>query len=126
MNDAKVETLKAALGMAFADGELDENESRFVEFLIDTYALTPEEEEAVRSQRSGEVDMAQLAGALTTPEERQRAYETAYLVALLDGQEHPEESAVLAKMREALEIGGSDQVELEARARDVYRRFKQK
>ncbi len=123
MKEGKVELLKILLGMAFVDGDYSENEGRLVEFLIDSYGLTPEQEEEVRSQKSGKIDLYELAESISSPEDRRQAYESAFLVALMDGSQDPEESEMLERLREALDLDDGVCAEAEERAQVIYDRF---
>lgn len=123
MKEGKVELLKILLGMAFVDGEYTENEGRLVEFLIDSYGLTPEEEEDVRSQKSSRIDLYQLAEKISSPDDRRQAYESAFLVALLDGAQDPEESEMLERLRDVLGLDDVACAEAEERAQVIYDRF---
>lgn len=126
MDKAKVEVLKMVLGLAYADGQLEENESRLVEFLIDSYGLDPEEEKAVREQTKACVDTEQLAELVTDQNARQKAYEAALLVSLMDGEKQREESEMLDKLKRSLEISELDAVKIETKARQIYERFQEK
>ena len=123
MKDGKVELLKVLLGMAFVDGEFSHNEERLVEFLIDSYHLTPEQEREVRSQKDADVDLEKLAESITKDDERKQAYESAMLVALMDGGQEPEESELLDRLRDALNIDDTTREETEERAHKIYERF---
>lgn len=123
MSEAKVETLKAVLALAWADGELSETEQRLVDFLIDTQGLSAEEEEAVRAQRSAEVDLERLGAVVTEPKDRVWAYEVACLVSLMDGSQDSAEWAVLGKLKPVLAVDAVAAKEAEDRARRIYDRF---
>lgn len=123
MSKSKVETLKTILAMVFADGKVTENETRLMEFLIDSYGLTPAEEAEVRQQKDAQLDFENLAQVVTEEAERCRAYETAFLVSLIDGSPQPAESEMLVALRQALEIKDKDRTALEDRAREIYKRF---
>ena len=109
--------------MAFVDGEFSDNEERLVEFLIDSYNLTPKQEREVRSQKNADVDLEKLAESITDTDERRQAYESAVLVALMDGGQEPEESELLDRLRDALSIDETTREETEERAQKIYERF---
>ncbi|MDY0004131.1 MAG: hypothetical protein RBU30_22725 [Polyangia bacterium] len=123
MSQAKVETLKAVLAMAWADGEVSEAEERLADFLIDSARLTPEEEEAVRSQKSSQVDLARLGEAVTEEKDRIWAYEVACLVSLMDGGQEASEWEVLGKLKPVLRVDEGAARDAEARARKIYEKF---
>lgn len=123
MSQAKVETLKAVLALAWADGEVSPAEERLADFLIDTAGLSPEEEEAVRSQKSAEVDLARLGEAVTEEKDRLWAYEVACLVSLMDGGQDASEWAVLGALKPVLKVDEGAARETEARARKIYEKF---
>ena len=123
MSQAKVETLKAVLALAWADGEVSETEERLADFLIDSARLSPEEEEAVRSQKSADVDLARLAEAVTADKDRLWAYEVACLVSLMDGGQDASEWAVLGKLKPVLKVDEGAARDAEDRARKIYEKF---
>lgn len=123
MKEGKVELLKMLLGMAFVDGDFSDNEARLVEFLIDSYGLTPEQETEVREQKSARLDLDDLAEKISESEDRRRAYESAYLVALMDGGQEPEESEMLERLRDAFDLDDSATADAEERAQVIYDRF---
>lgn len=123
MSQAKVETLKAVLALAWADGEVSEAEERLADFLIESARLTPQEEDAVRSQKNAEVDLAALAAAVTDEKDRLWAYEVACLASLMDGSQDPAEWAVLGTMKPVLKMDARAALEAEMRARQIFERF---
>jgi tellurite resistance protein len=123
MSRGKVEALKAVLSLAYADGTLSEDESRLVEFLIDSHGLTPEEEQEVRSQQDADLNLEALSDVVTDPQDRARAYETAALVAMMDGETQAAESEMLQKLRPALSIDVLEAQRIEDKARLIYERF---
>ena len=125
MTRAKVEILKTVLGLAYADGKLADAEERLIDFLIDSYGLSPEEEGEVREAGPEGADPERLAEVLTDDQERHRAYEVASLICLMDGSQQPEESDMLRKIRDVLSIQAEQAVEIEGRARQIYARFAQ-
>ena len=123
MSEAKVETLKTVLALAFADGEMSPGEERLVDFLIDTSGLTPDEEQQVRAKHDGEVDLGRLGAVVTDPEERAKAYETAALVAMMDGTREAAESKLLTELRGAFAIDAATAGEIERKADRIYQAF---
>lgn len=123
MSQAKVETLKAVLALAWADGEVSEAEERLADFLIDSARLSPEEEEVVRSQKNAEVDLARLGEAVAEEKDRLWAYEVACLVSLMDGGQDAAEWEVLGKLKPVLKLDETASRDAEARARKIYERF---
>lgn len=123
MSRGKVEALKAVLSLAYADGELTQEESRLVEFLIDSHGLTPEEEDEVRAHQDASLDLQSLSEKVTDPADRTRAYETAVLVAMMDGDTQAAESELLQRLRPALSIDVLEAERITGRARKIYERF---
>jgi uncharacterized membrane protein YebE (DUF533 family) len=126
MSGSKRDVLKAVLALAHADGTLDENEQRLVDFLIDSWGLSPEEEAAVRAQSDAKVDLDQLAREVTDPKERAQAYEAACLVTQMDGQAQAAESWLLGDLRKALAIDDAAAHAIEEKAAAIYARFKER
>lgn len=125
MSRAKVEVLKTVLGLAYADGKLADAEERLIDFLIDSYGLSPEEEGEVREAGPEGAHPERLTEFLTDDKEKEKAYEVASLVCLMDGSQQPEESEMLRKIRDSLSIGSEQALEIEGRARQIYARFAQ-
>lgn len=124
MSQINVEILKTMLALAHADGTVDEREARLIDFLIDSYGLSPEEEQAVRAQTGASVDLDRLATVVTEPKDRARAYEVACLLAGMDDDESTSESALLEKLRPTLDIKAADAWTIEARAKKILAAFK--
>ena len=123
MSQVNVEILKTILALAHADGTVDERENRLIDFLIDSYGLSPEEESAVRAQGAS-LDLDRLAAVVTEPKDRARAYEVACLLASMDDDESSSESALLEKLRPTLDIKAADAWTIEARAKKILAAFK--
>jgi uncharacterized membrane protein YebE (DUF533 family) len=124
MSQINVEILKTILALAQADGTVDERETRLIDFLIDSYGLSPEEEQAVRAQTGASVDLERLAAVVTEPKDRARAYEVACLLAGMDDDESSSESALLEKLRPTLDIKASEAEAIAAKARKILAAFK--
>ena len=126
MSDPKAEIVKTVFALAYADGNLDKGEERFIDFLLDSYGLTPEDVNQAQAAELSIEDLKKTASELTDPGDRAKAYEFASLVCLMDGSRQPEESEMLRNLKEAFEIDAEKALEIEGRARQVYNRFAKK
>ena len=124
MSQVNVEILKTIIALAHVDGAVDEREARLIDFLIDSYGLSPEEEQSVRSQSGTSLDLDRLAAVVTEPKDRARAYEVACLLAGMDDDESSSESALLEKLRPTLDLKAADAWTIEARAKKILAAFK--
>jgi uncharacterized protein (DUF697 family)/tellurite resistance protein len=114
-------TMTVALMAAFADGLKDERERAAVKQVAD--ALGGESGMDLASLY-GEVllrkpDLAQVAGALRTPESRQFAYEMAVSVCNADGAQNEAETAFLQRLAAALQLPQAAASAADARASEV-------
>jgi len=111
--------LTVALLAAFADGQKADAEREAIRHVAESLgqaaggAALAQQYQAVLLQR---VSLADAAAGLTTPGQRQLAYEMAVCVCDADGRQSPAETAFLAELRRHLALPVAEAAELEREA----------
>ena len=119
----KPEVFRMLYRLGRLDGEVSAEESRFLAFLRDTLGEFPDSEIQDHGLPDGVV-LAKLAATLSSPEEKEQAYEFAVVLTYLDGEVHPAESQFLKKLAAALNLAADQEERARSRAEAVAQRYR--
>lgn len=114
--------LKGLVSVAWADGKFVDAERDVIEAMLSAFAAPPEVAEQVRQFAQAQRTLADVPLAELNQRDRRTLLQHAVLLALMDGEFHDKESALIDELRALLEISDADaQVILE----DAQKRARQ-
>ena len=112
---------RLACGMAAADGELSTNEATILEVLAKSLGLSAEETGSLAAEAE-KIDYTALRRLFPEPQQRDRLFETAALMAMADGRSDVEEWRLATRLAEAL---GFDRARVQQRLEAARARLRE-
>ncbi len=111
MHDQNLAILKGLVSVAWADGRVAEEEAEVIEALLGAFEATPSERVEIRSFARTPKTLEDIPITDLSFDDRRLLYQHAVLLTFIDGEQAPQERALLAELCQRLNIP-----ETEARA----------
>jgi len=127
MHDQNLAILKGLVSVAWADGRVAEEEAEVIEALLGAFEASPSERVEIRSFARTPKTLEDIPITDLSFDDRRLLYQHAVLLTFIDGEQDPQERALLAQLCQRLNIpeleGSALAVAAEERARELLQQL---
>ena len=123
MHEQDTAILKSLVSVAWADGRISGEETEVLEALLQAFEATPDEAAAIREYARSPRTLADIPLADLSADDRRILLQHAVLLTFVDGQQAPEEKAMLDQLCDKLRIPDEEAKALLGAAEGRAKRF---
>lgn len=104
MQDFQEAMIKSLVAVAWADGRVDDEEKEVIEALIASFEISDEDAENIREYAKEKRDLEDVPLTDLSATDRRMLIQHAVILTFVDGEQSPEEEALLARLVERLRV----------------------
>ena len=123
MHEQDTAILKFLVSVAWADGRVSREETELIEALLQAFEATPEEAAELRQYAKAPRSLADIPVTDLSADDRRILLQHAVLITFIDGEQAPEEKAVLTELCQKLRIPNDEAKSLLDAAAGRAKRF---
>jgi tellurite resistance protein len=123
MHEQDTAILKSLVSVAWADGRVSVEEQEVLEALLQAFEATPEEADRIRDYAKAPRTLADIPLAELSADDRRILLQHAVLLTFIDGEQSPEERALLDELCDKLRIPADEAKGLLGAAEGRAKRF---